>query len=78
MEGQDVDILTEEEKSHGTMPALAPKDVAAAVLYAISVKENVQVINLSLLSRGNFKIYFFFHFFFIFYIHHRSMRLKLR
>jgi NADP-dependent 3-hydroxy acid dehydrogenase YdfG len=25
------------------MPALAPKDVSAAVVYAISVKENVQV-----------------------------------
>lgn len=28
------------------MPALSPKDVAAAVIYAISVKDNVQVSNL--------------------------------
>lgn len=27
------------------MPALSPKDVSAAVLYAISVKDNVQVID---------------------------------
>lgn len=26
------------------MPALSPKDVSAAVLYAISVKDNVQVM----------------------------------
>lgn len=45
VEGQDMDILTEEEKSHGKMPSLKPKDVADAVLYTISVKENVQVIN---------------------------------
>jgi hypothetical protein len=38
--------LTEEEKSHGKMPSLSPKDVSAAILYAISVKDEVQVINL--------------------------------
>lgn len=55
VEGQDIDILTEEERSHGKMPCLSPKDVAAAVIYAISVKQNVQVINFSHLShsRGN-------------------------
>lgn len=54
VEGQDADILTEEEKSHEKLPALAPKDVASAVLYAISVKDNVQVINFSSASRGNY------------------------
>lgn len=47
VEGQDTDILTEEERSHGKLPALAPRDVASAVIYVISVKQNVQVINLS-------------------------------
>jgi NADP+-dependent farnesol dehydrogenase len=45
VEGQDTDILTQEEQAHGKMPALAPKDVSAAVLYALSVKDSVQVIN---------------------------------
>lgn len=44
VEGQDTDILTEEERSHGKMPALEPKDVASAIIYVLSVKENVQVI----------------------------------
>lgn len=42
--------MTEEEKSHGKMPSLSPKDVSAAVLYAISVKDEVQVIKFYLFS----------------------------
>lgn len=58
-----MDILTEEEKSHGKLPSLAPKDVAAAVLYAISVKENVQVINLSFFVAWKALKHFFSHHF---------------
>lgn len=46
--GQDTDILTDEERSRGKMPALAPKDVSAAVLYSIAVRDGVQVINSSI------------------------------
>lgn len=55
VEGQDTDILTEEERSHGKLPALAPRDVASAVIYVISVKQNVQVINLSRKSHEDHK-----------------------
>jgi NADP-dependent 3-hydroxy acid dehydrogenase YdfG len=44
VEGQDTDILSDDLRTQ-KMPTLAPKDVAQAVLYAISAKEGVQVIN---------------------------------
>lgn len=54
VEGQDTDILTEEEKSHGKMPSLSPKDVSAAVLYAISVKDEVQIHEIKIKPVGEF------------------------
>ncbi|KAG5675237.1 hypothetical protein PVAND_005158 [Polypedilum vanderplanki] len=54
VEGQDTDILTEEERAHGKMPALEPKDVSAAVLYAISVKDTVQIHEIKIKPVGEF------------------------
>jgi hypothetical protein len=75
VEGQDTDILDENEICREKLPALAPKDVSAAVIYAISVKENVQVINLSS-SKDAWKLINFSSFFIT--RHFRFRKLKLR